>query len=82
MKRGDMGINAAAASYNVPKTTLLRHLKSQNKFANDATKFHGGVTALPEDLENELVQYSLDMERRFFGIKIDDSITCIFVSDY
>ena len=26
---------------------------------------------LPENLENELVQYCLDMERRFFGIKID-----------
>ena len=72
VRRGDMGINASAASYGVPKTTLLRHLKGQNKFANDDTKFHGGVTTLPEDLENELVQYCLSMERRFFGIKIDE----------
>jgi len=72
VRRGDMGINAAAASYSVPKATLLRHLKSQNKFANDSKQFHGGVTVLPENLEIELVQYCLDMERRFFGIKIDD----------
>ena len=27
---------------------------------------------LPENMENELVPYCLDMERRFFEIKIDD----------
>jgi len=47
-------------------------LKSTNKFANNNIKFHGGQPALPDYLEAELEQYCLDMESRFFDVRIDD----------
>ena len=33
IKNGDMGFKAAAKAFFVPKTTLVRHYKSQNKLA-------------------------------------------------
>lgn len=39
MENGDMGLNETAKFFNVPKATLSRHLKSQNKIANGGTNF-------------------------------------------
>jgi hypothetical protein len=72
MENGDMGLNETAKFFNVPKATLSRHLKSQNKIANGGTKFHGKTSCLGEALEQELTQHCLDLESRFFGLTIDD----------
>ena len=72
MERGDMGLNAAAKFYGIPKATLSRHAKCQNKIANEATKFHGGQPTLPKELEDELVQHCMNLEAMFFGLTMDE----------
>ena len=41
MRRGDMGLSAAAKLYDVLKATFSRHEKNQNIYANEDKKFHG-----------------------------------------
>ena len=72
MRRGDMGLNAPAKLYEVPKATLSQPKKKQNIYANDYVKFHGGVSCLGEDLEQELVEHCLTLEEMFFGLTIND----------
>ena len=59
MERGDIGLNAAAKSYNVPKATLSRHQKSTNLIANGSVKFHGQSCVLTQSMEEELVTHCL-----------------------
>ncbi|CAM1318676.1 Uncharacterised protein r2_g2668 [Pycnogonum litorale] len=72
IRRGDMGLNAAAKTYGVPKATLSRHEKKQNIYANEDVKFHGGVSCLGEDLEQELIDQCLALEERFFGLTMNE----------
>jgi len=72
MERGDMGLNAAAKSYGVPKATLSRHQKSTNLFANGSVKFHGQSCVLSQSMEEELVMHCLQLESMYFGLRIDD----------
>lgn len=72
LRRGDMGLNAAARLYGVPKATLSRHEKEQNKIANNEKLFHGGIAVLGEELEAEMVEHCLALEGRFFGLTMDD----------
>jgi hypothetical protein len=72
MSNGDMGLNATAKFFGIPKATLSRHVKSQNKIANGSEKFHGKLSCLGAELEEELAQHCLELEKRFFGLTIDD----------
>ena len=40
-RNGDMGLNASAKAYGLPKATLRRHLDGSNKHANGEIKKHG-----------------------------------------
>jgi hypothetical protein len=69
---GDMGLNCAAKSYGIPKATLQRHFKKQNKIANGNVKYHGGPSCLGDELEQDLAQHCLELERLFFGLTKKD----------
>ena len=66
------GLNQAAERYEVPRATLSRHEKNQNKIANEDVKFHGGMSCLGGDLEKELVDHCLTLEERFFGLTMNE----------
>ena len=68
LANGDMGLNGAARVYNVPKTTLRRRQKHENKFANNNLKRFGRSTVFSTEMEEELVQHVLKLETMFFGI--------------
>jgi len=72
IRRGDMGTNEASRSYGVPKSTLSRHMTGKNKVATGEIKFHGHACALPDDVEEELVEHCLTLESMYFGLRIDD----------
>ena len=72
MRRGGMGLNDAAKLYDVPKATLSRHEQNQNIYANEVKKFHGGASPLMSKLEDDLVQHSLVLEERYFGLAMND----------
>lgn len=68
-----MGWKKAAKIYNLPKTTLMR--LSYEKYGNpkDASQTkRGRPTVLTQDLEKELAQYCLAMEKNFFGLTRGD----------
>ena len=71
-RRGDMGLNQAAERYEVPKATLSRHEKNQNKIVNEDVKFYGGMSCLGGHLEKELVDHCLTLEERFFGLTMNE----------
>lgn len=64
-----MGVKKASKHFEVPKTTLRRYVKesSSSQAAEVTTKKLGRKPALPEALENELVEYLLYMEAKFYG---------------
>ena len=69
-----MGYLSAAMRFNVPKSTLERRNKGQNKIASGSSKFLGNIkSVLPTDLEEELVAHILLMEERGFGLTYVDT---------
>lgn len=67
-ENGEMGLNACAKTYRVPKASLKRHLESKNKIANGPKKFHGGVPTFSIDIENEIKAHLLSLEAMMFGL--------------
>lgn len=71
-----MGLNKAAASYNIPKTTLIRRLTKyeSTKDITKATEKKMGryEQVFNADLEKELASFVKDMESRFFGLTTKD----------
>ena len=63
MRRGEMGLNAAAK---------LHGMNEKNIDVNKNKKFHGIVSALGSKLEDELVQHSLVLEERYFGLAMNN----------
>lgn len=72
LRNGDMGLNAAARAYGVPKATLKRHHASTNKIANDDLKVAGRPPDLPQELEEELVEHALRMDQLLYGLSAMD----------
>jgi hypothetical protein len=69
---GDMGLNAICRTYGVPKKTLKRRMEGKNIYATDSKKHFGRPQDLPFELENQLVQHALDLEKMFFGLTRED----------
>ncbi|KAJ8728527.1 hypothetical protein PYW07_006223 [Mythimna separata] len=71
-----MGLNKAAATFNVPKTTLIRRLTKyeSTKDLTEATEKKMGryEKVFNVDQERELASYVKNMENRFFGLTIKD----------
>lgn len=65
-------LNEAARFFNVPKTTLLRKVKSHLGAETVANQRMGRETIFPPELEQKLVQYCLLMENTFHGLTRND----------
>ena len=63
-----MGFKAAAKAFFVPKTTLVRHYKSQNKLAKQQIVHFGTHCALTTDMEEEIVRHVVDLQDAMFPI--------------
>ena len=73
VKKGDMGIKNASRVFNVPKTTLRRRAREKNKRASGSRKDLGGrAPVLNEEVEADLVNYIVQMEEMFFGLRMED----------
>ena len=68
IKNKEIGFLKASKTFGVPKTTLRRHLKGDNKYALNGKKHVGRQVDLPEDIEAELVRHAIDLEARFYGL--------------
>ena len=73
VRSGRMGYRVASHTYDVPKTTLERRVKNQNKLAIGSVKVMGNnLKVFSDEMENELEQYILRMEEIFFGLSLLD----------
>jgi hypothetical protein len=73
VRASEMSFREASRYYMVPKSTLERRAKEQNKIAIGGKKHLGRfVTTFDKEFEEELVDYAKDMESRFFGITCND----------
>lgn len=72
LRQNEMGLNEAARAYAIPKATLSRHLKEQNKAVTGSIKHLGRFTYLTAGIEQELVEHCLQLEKMFFGLSVDD----------
>ena len=68
-----MGFYKAAKEFQVPKTTLKRHVNSQNKLAKNVKKHIGITPDLPEVIEKQLADHILQIEAGFHGLTLSDS---------
>ena len=69
VKSKKMGYLRAAKHFNVPRTTLYRYVKKNKEIKKEKL---GRKAVLPPELEEELVQYLLTMESKFFGLTRKD----------
>lgn len=67
VRKQEMGYLKASRTYNVPKSTLEDYVKHGSSPAPPGRK-----PTLPLELEESLVNYCLEMDRRFFGLTTVD----------
>ncbi|XP_069669360.1 uncharacterized protein [Periplaneta americana] len=73
VRSGQMGYLRAAKTYGVPKGTVEKYVKDRDKTPEDILKVRSGrKPVLPPELENMLVKYCLQMDERFFGLRVSD----------
>ncbi|KAJ4435306.1 hypothetical protein ANN_17916 [Periplaneta americana] len=74
-----MGLQRASNTFNVPKSTLKDKVNSKEEDVDKlvSTKL-GRKPVLPFELEDSLVSYCLEMEKRFYGLSARDVKTMAF----
>ncbi|XP_022824970.1 tigger transposable element-derived protein 6-like [Spodoptera litura] len=72
VRRKEMGYLRAAKQFGVPKGTLERYVKKDVRAEDLVQVRMGRRPALPIDLEAELERYCKEMDRRFYGLRLQD----------
>lgn len=72
VRRNAMGYLRAAKRFGVPKGTLERYVKKDVRAEDLVQVRMGRRPALPIDLEAELESYCKEMDRRFYGLRLQD----------
>lgn len=68
-----LGIRTAARNYQVPRSTLQRFLRKENSEPEEIVQTKlGRKTVLGNEIEEELVQYILVMEAKYYGLTRKD----------
>ncbi|KAF0686021.1 tigger transposable element-derived protein 6-like, partial [Aphis craccivora] len=79
VKNKKMCYNEAAKYFNVPRTTLIRRVRDVNIDATGNKKILGRFRSVfTNDQEQEIVNYLIDMEKRFYGLTINNIQTLAF----
>ncbi|GBP59179.1 CENP-B homolog protein 2 [Eumeta japonica] len=69
----EMGYKKAVKLFNVPRSTLKDYVKKSDKPIEDIVSGKmGRKTVLPPELEEELVNYCLQMESNYYGVTASD----------
>ena len=76
IRRGELSIRKASATYELPKTTVMRYLQSCEMPENAKPLGRRPILSLAQ--ENELVVHIKDMEQALFGLTTDDARTLVY----
>lgn len=71
-KKKTYGFNECCRKFGIPKPTFRRHLNNMIKRPLSSAKKTGALPTLSNNIEDELVQYLLYLEKVFFGLNITD----------
>jgi len=70
-----MGSYKASRLFNIPQTTLQRYVKDRQKSSSETvTTKLGRKQVLPCEVETDLAEHCLLMERKFFGLTMADNM--------
>lgn len=72
MRSKARNLNKMARKFNVPKATLKRKVDDRNKIARGRKKKFGRYTNLPPEIEEEIIDHILTLEKNLFGITRKD----------
>ena len=73
VRGGEMGYLKASKLFFVPKSTLEDYVKQSDKTPEELVAVPiGRKPVLSPEMENDLVSYCLEMDRRYYGISIAD----------
>ena len=71
-----MAVGRAARLYGVPKTTLERYVNGTEYYRRAVYKLVDGGTTLLQELEADLVNFLVEMDKRFHGLRSRDLSGC------
>jgi len=73
IRNKEMGSYKTSRVFNIPQTTLERYVKDRQKSSSETVKTKlDRKQVLPCEAENDLAEYCLLMERKFFGLTMAD----------
>ncbi|KAI4455497.1 hypothetical protein MML48_9g00014898 [Holotrichia oblita] len=74
VKNNEMGYLLASKTFNVPKSTLEDYVKNKSrKSPEEMIRTNlGRPPVLPKDIEVDLVDYCVEMDKRFYGLRASD----------
>jgi len=73
MRNREMGRYRASRVFNLPQTTTERYVKDRQRSSSEELKTKlGRKQVLPCEVEKDLTEHCLLMERKFFGLTMAD----------
>ncbi|CAH1997168.1 unnamed protein product [Acanthoscelides obtectus] len=72
VKNKEMGTLKESKAFGVPKSTLIDYVISKKPVDTLLAIKLGRKPTLTNELEEALVEYALEMERRYFGLRASD----------
>lgn len=73
VKRKEMGLLKASKTFNVPRSTIKDYVKKTEEELEKLLEVPlGRKPVLPSEIEDELVEYCLQMEVSFYGLTARD----------
>jgi len=72
VRNSEVGLNAASHKCSSPRATLKRHIDGKNYFEVEDTQVISSLVEIPPHVEEELVNYILQLEERMIGTTVTD----------
>lgn len=73
VKNKEMGYLLASRTFKVPKSTLEDYVKNKIKSPEELIQTNlGRPPVLPKEIKADLVDYCLEMDKRFYGLRASD----------
>ena len=73
IRNKEVGGYKASRNFILPQATLERYVKDRQKSSSETVKMKlGRKQVLPCEVENDLAEYCLLMERKFIGLAMAD----------
>jgi len=81
VRSGDTCYLRASKYFSVPRGTLEKHVKDTSRSPEEVVNVYlGRRTVLPSEIENELLDYCIIIDQRYYGLRRQDMKCMVFQS--